>query len=615
MTFEDKVQDIKKRTARLQQTVGTFSSQFYKSLIDSLSNQFDVVEGKIAYNQKNLAVIAQIDRLYQRFTEATVAPAMTKQINDGVQSIAKFNTDYFSEFGSGSEYERTRTKVQGLINDRLGLGEKTKLKPGGFVDNLMKDNSIRTQLKNFTIQEVVKGVGFKDFKYGLEKMIVGDRDRLGAFERYHRQYTYDVFVQVDRSESALMAKELNLKYFIYAGTVIDTSRTFCEKRAGEVFTVDEAQKWEDDPWIKNAFKKGYITTYDPVQDLGLWGCRHIAKFISKEAAEKLRPDLKGLAPVDPKPKPPEPKKEPKPKAPPKPKQELPKIDPPVPPEVPKVPIMPKPEVPENTFVPAKTLKEAEAFAIKTIGVKNAGYKGVDVDIANQMNEVALSMKTNFPEYQMNFIGSRQERDKLVKAELMKNLEASGYIKKIYDLYGARPAKTFLQSQVNMIVPRVGPNVIATSHNQRDYDVKGVTFNVSNYNGITINAAGGKKGKSGADYDKLVENGVKSSWFVKGSGKFNQIVHHEMGHEIDALVGIKSNDEFMKIFNRERAEGVSKLTEKLSKYGATAGGKSAHLRDEMIAEAWAEFMTSDNPRPLAKEIGTLIQKLYKEKFKK
>jgi hypothetical protein len=43
---------------------------------------------------------------------------------------------------------------------------------------------------------------------------------------------------------------------------------------------------------KKNIKKVYIVSYDPVQDMGLFGCRHIPRFISKEVAYSMRPELK-----------------------------------------------------------------------------------------------------------------------------------------------------------------------------------------------------------------------------------------------------------------------------------------------------------------------------------
>jgi hypothetical protein len=182
--------------------------------------------------------------------------------------------------------------VQKVIADRLGIGDKTQLKEGGYMDNLLKDNKVRSDIKKMSLREVMKGSGFKDFKQGLQQFIVGDEEKLGAFKQYYRNYAYDVYVQVDRDESMLMATDLVLQCFFYEGTIIDTSRPFCKERAGKLFTVEEAQAWESDPWIQNALKKGFITSYNPVADMGLWACRHVPRFVSNEVAAALRPELK-----------------------------------------------------------------------------------------------------------------------------------------------------------------------------------------------------------------------------------------------------------------------------------------------------------------------------------
>jgi hypothetical protein len=77
----------------------------------------------------------------------------------------------------------------------------------------------------------------------------------------------------------------------------------------------------NDPWIQKNLEKGYISSYNPTTDLGLFGCRHLPRYVSKAVAEYLRPDLKKVDPeANKKPKPaPEPPKKPEPAPEPKPK--------------------------------------------------------------------------------------------------------------------------------------------------------------------------------------------------------------------------------------------------------------------------------------------------------
>ena len=55
----------------------------------------------------------------------------------------------------------------------------------------------------------------------------------------------------------------------------------------------------------------------------------------------------------------------------------------------------------------------------------------------------------------------------------------------------------------------------------------------------------------------------------------------------------------------------KITDNLSKYSWKNKNKNPHR--EFIAEAWAEYCNNSNPRPIAKTIGELIEKEYKDKF--
>jgi hypothetical protein len=288
--FEEKKKLIQKITDELERSFGNLSDNISRKIIDDFIDRLDRKGDQIINNSKNLQLIAVIDKLYTAlFTQH--GSDIVNTIIKNVAQINKLNVDYFSEFG-GEHFQSSAKKVQQIIRDRLGIGDKVQLKEGGYLDSLLKDTRVKNDIKRISYQEVLKGGGFKNFKEGLRKYIVGDKDKVGAFEQHYRQYAYDIYVQVDRDESLLMANEVDLSHFIYEGTLIDTSRPFCIERAGKVFTIEEAQEWVHDDWIKRNLEKGYITSYNPITDMGLFGCRHIPRFISKEVAERLRPDLK-----------------------------------------------------------------------------------------------------------------------------------------------------------------------------------------------------------------------------------------------------------------------------------------------------------------------------------
>jgi hypothetical protein len=290
--FDEKVKFIQQITDELDKKFGTLGEQLAKTIISEFVDSLDTEDGNILNTSKNLKLIATIDKIYNTFMQDH-GSAIPQQILTGVEQLSNYNVQYFKDFSRGkAQYAATTKQVQKVIADRLGIGDKTQLKEGGYMDNLLKDNKVRSDIKKMSLREVMKGSGFKDFKQGLQQFIVGDEEKLGAFKQYYRNYAYDVYVQVDRDESMLMATDLVLQCFFYEGTIIDTSRPFCKERAGKLFTVEEAQAWESDPWIQNALKKGFITSYNPVADMGLWACRHVPRFVSNEVAAALRPELK-----------------------------------------------------------------------------------------------------------------------------------------------------------------------------------------------------------------------------------------------------------------------------------------------------------------------------------
>ncbi len=292
MSFDDKKKFIDKVTKAIEDRFGKLSDELVRRLlndfIDSLDRDGDVIRNTAA----NLRKIALIDKVYNDLMNNN-AGQIVRDIYNSSLKLTEFNTDYFEQFStSESKYALTVKKVRSIIDDRLGVGEKYKLKPGGYLDSLIKDRTVATQIKNLSYAEVLKGSGFKNFKTGLQNFIKGDPQRLGAFDQHYRTYAYDIYTKIDRTESTLMAKDLDLKYFIFSGGIIDTSRDFCKKRNGKVFTMQEAEQWVNDPWIQSMLKRGSITSYDPITDMGGFNCRHLARFISKPVAEKLRPDLK-----------------------------------------------------------------------------------------------------------------------------------------------------------------------------------------------------------------------------------------------------------------------------------------------------------------------------------
>jgi hypothetical protein len=557
MSFEKKISAIKKRTAQLEAKVRTMSDMLLKALIDNFVDSLEVEGGIIKDTPKNVALLAQIDKTIGQFASDVIAPEMTKIIDGGINEIGRFNNDYFSQFADSKvKYEISRKKVSQQIRDRMGFGKKTQLKEGGFMDAMFKMNGVKDQIYDFTRTNLIKGPGLKDFREGLRTMIVSDKDRLSPFERHFRQYAYDIFVNVDREESLLMAKDLKLTYFIYSGTLIDTSREFCIERAGNVFTMDEAKKWINDPWIVKNLERGYISSYNPVNDMGLFGCRHVPQFISKEVAEKLRPDLKKGSP------PPTPKPEdfnaPKPT-----------------PAAPKEEAAPVPVDPDQ-FAPAKTINESSQSLNRHIGKQS----GLNISKINpppptmsidEFNKKAGKVAELFSEYELN-----PALDKKTGIEVLfqSTKGAFGFVSS----YSYKPT-----------IEKINFGDKTDFHRNRAFLPKSTIL----------------RGKSRVDEDK---------------NDFSTIVHefaHVIFVDRHLPFGGPVVEKFYEQLKILRKAYKSDLR-KLEKAGDKEGINEIHLgvyagtnHNEFMAEAFTEFKLSSNPSKYAKKVGELIDKTFKK----
>lgn len=122
-------------------------------------------------------------------------------------------------------------------------------------------------------------------------------------------------------------------------------------------------------------------------------------------------------------------------------------------------------------------------------------------------------------------------------------------------------------------------------------------------GIIING----KSMNQQDILRNLQYGEQVGHSPKCCNTIKSVVEHEIGHILDQMLGLNSCYEFKKIMKKY---DVNYLYNNLSHYCVM--NNTIDVR-EVIAEAYSEYCNNPNPREVAKEIGTLIEKRYKERF--
>ena len=250
---------------------------------------------------------------------------------------------------------------------------------------------------------------------------------------------------------------------------------------------------------------------------------------------------------------------------------------------------------ENGFTPCewtpKTVAEAEQFYRDKLGV-NCSLDGFTNKNMEQIESIFRSVESHFnsfPELKKVtlFVGSIKGRIKLLSERKIEELKA--------DPYHARLDEAELKKEVSRWITKMkvrgNNNTYAYSHGRfSEWGLSGICFNTS-WQGDKIN--------------KSLAQDVDMKWHPPGCGSLKAVFDHELGHEVDRLLGLNLNSEFRQLYSQEYLQGKSHITENLSNY-ANKNSK------EFIAEAWSEYLNNEKPRPIAVAVGAIIKKLYAAK---
>jgi hypothetical protein len=282
----DRTQLIDRIIQELGKQVESSQAGLLKLVVEDFLDQLDQENGVITNSLKNKRLLGLLDQVFTEYNK-TYGLEVVKQIFDGVQQIIDFNSAYFEVIAKPAQLAPIKKEVITLVQAWLGVDDNGKATPNGYLDTLVKDPSIKNQVRNIAMGAVIGESGYFETKKAVATFVTGQGENAGALSSYTRNFVYDMYSQLDRANGLVYADKLGLEYAIYEGGLIKTSRPFCRERNGKVFTREEIMAF-DPP-------KAKPPGYNPLTDLGGYGCRHHLNWITKILAFALRPDLKTAA--------------------------------------------------------------------------------------------------------------------------------------------------------------------------------------------------------------------------------------------------------------------------------------------------------------------------------
>jgi hypothetical protein len=316
MNLPRRIDDILKRKEQyllnkeksLNSVIGKMQVQLLNKVASEIIPKLDIENGVIKSTLKNYQLLQSLDKMYKDFGEVQRL-AFVSEIGKATNGIASLNKSFFS-ISMGLElpelFEKIVKDTSTKIGMRLGLAGGD-IVSGGFLETLIKNDSLLLELKQYLAQAVTGQVSTKNFITGMNNIITGGGVDAGGIEKQFKRYAHDVYMQYDSAYSTTLADNVGMNYFIYQGGLIDDSRDFCVAHNNKVWSKEEAAGWLNWTPSMGEYPAGYVVKskkpnevpsyldypgYSPLIDRGGYNCRHYIGWIMDELAYKLRPELK-----------------------------------------------------------------------------------------------------------------------------------------------------------------------------------------------------------------------------------------------------------------------------------------------------------------------------------
>lgn len=249
----------------------------YEYFLEFLTGDIDSENGKIKYTNRNLTKVQKLinwfsgwGNKFQRY--------ILKPILKGAAEMLDLNDKYFASITQKSIPDKARYRA--LLLWGYDSDKKT-IVPGSYLDSIFTGTKgIAQRVGGLLNQAIGAQMSLKDFRDQFRAIFVG-KPGGGMLESQFKRATFDLFQTVDRAANYEYANSLGLNYAIYSGTVMDTTRDFCEERVNRVFSRKQIEGWSNLTW------SGKTLIYNPYLHCGGYNCRHHLSFISDEMAEML----------------------------------------------------------------------------------------------------------------------------------------------------------------------------------------------------------------------------------------------------------------------------------------------------------------------------------------
>ena len=287
---EKKLKEFTKKRTKLigslmssmQEQVVENQRKVYERMLDKFIDKLEKDEdGNVKNNDHNRRLLNEIDEVFKEYNKKEGRQTI-ELLLQSVTSIMSFNQGYFQALDGNARTLKIMPKVKDFMKVWLGI-KGDVVEPNGYLDKLVSNDPAKIALKNQAMKIVIGQEGFEDAKKQIKTLIDGNQNTMGALEKHHRNFAFDLYSQIDRATSDVIRNDLGFVFAIYEGGLIETSRIFCEEHDGKIYHISEIKKFNP--------KEAKPPNYNPITDAGGFSCRHSYNWISTALAKAMGKDV------------------------------------------------------------------------------------------------------------------------------------------------------------------------------------------------------------------------------------------------------------------------------------------------------------------------------------
>jgi hypothetical protein len=253
--------------------------QAYDEIVSTGETRLLIDGNRIKFSAGNLSKVQLFIKIVGRYSKIVAEKVGGLFRKTGIR-ILNENENYYKEITKPGFDRWAEARRMALL--QWGYNSETEeVVAGGYLDQVFAgQTAISQRVAKLINQAVARKLPLQKFRDLFRGVFLAGKSSI--YQSYFTRATYDLYQRLDRASNFIYAQQLGLRDAIYTGTVMDTTRAWCEKHVGKVFSFKEIETWRTAKW------GGKNDPYDPFLDCGGYNCRHHWSFITPEMASILR---------------------------------------------------------------------------------------------------------------------------------------------------------------------------------------------------------------------------------------------------------------------------------------------------------------------------------------